>query len=153
MSDVHAKITSLGYTLPDLPTATGNYQPWIIDGGVFKTSGQLSRDGDTVLTGPVPSKATADEARHAATVSILRCLCLLDQGSDGFKMLDRIISLRGYIAADPGFTDQSKVLDAVLDLLVDIFGDSGRHIRSAIGVASLPANGLVELELEARLRE
>lgn len=151
--DITARITDTGHDLPDMPAANGNYDTWTVDAGLFRTSGQVSRLGTSIIEGPVPSHADLSQSRHAAEIAVMRCLALLKEASDGFRTFDRIVSLRGFISSNQGFADQSKVLDAASDLLVAVFGDQGRHIRSALGVASLPGNGLIELELEARLSE
>lgn len=152
-SIIESRLATVGLALPPLPAAQGDYLPWQLDGGLFVTSGQLSRDGDRVITGPAAGPADLPRAAEAARIALLRCLALyrqaLDQGA-GFR---RVVSLRGFVASTPAFTAQTAVLDAASGLLVTVFGDAGRHVRSAIGVASLPSNGLVELELVIRCRD
>lgn len=150
MDSIKTRLMDLGYELPPAPGVNGNYRPWTIDGGLFVTSGQLSRDGSRVITGPIGGEADLPRAQEAARVALLRCLALFSGAQDQGARIENVVSLRGYVACTPDFGGQSKVLDAASDLLVDVFGDKGRHIRSALGVASLPANGLVELELSIR---
>lgn len=150
MESIAQKLRSLGYTLPPTPAPSGNYRAWIIDNGLFVTSGQLSRDLDRVITGPISDDVDLPQAEAAARVALLRCLALFDEAQSQGAKLKNVVSLRGFIACLPGFHGHSKVLDVASGMLLDVFGERGRHVRSAIGVSSLPANGLVELELSIR---
>ncbi len=152
MGSIAEKLKMLGYELPPPPAANGNYRPWTIDNGLFMTSGQLSRDGDRVIRGLVRGEAELPQAEAAARVALLRCLSSFTEAQNQGARLKNVVSLRGFVACSADFGGQSKVLDAASNLLVDLFGEQGRHVRSALGVASLPANGLVELELSIRCR-
>lgn len=150
MDLIETKLMKLAYELPPPPAANGNYQPWALDEGLFVTSGQLSRDGSRVITGPIRDDADLPRAQEAARVALLRCLALFSEAQNSGARMQNVVSLRGFVACTPEFGGHSKVLDAASDLLVELFGDQGRHVRSALGIASLPANGLVELELSIR---
>lgn len=153
MDLIETRLMELGHELPPAPAANGNYLPWTMDDGLFVTSGQLSRDGARVIAGPIGGEADLPRAQEAARVALLRCLALFREAQNRGARVERVVTLRGYVACAPDFGGQSKVLDAASDLLVDVFGDKGHHVRSALGVASLPANGLVELELAIRCRQ
>lgn len=150
MDSIAKRLRELGYELPPPPTANGNYRLWTMDNGLFVTSGQVSRDGDRVITGVVGADADVLRAQGATRVALLRCLALFTEAESHGARMQSVVSLRGFIACAPHFADQSKVLDAASNLLVDVFGTQGQHVRSAVGVSSLPANGLVELELSIR---
>lgn len=147
---IRARLRELGRELPPPPGANGSYRPWMVDADLLVTSGQVSRDGDRVIEGPVRGADDLPRAREAAQVAILRCLAALAEATDHGVRVRNVVSLRGFIACVEGFGGQPKILDAASDLLVEVLGDRGEHVRSAIGVSSLPSNGLVELELTVR---
>lgn len=147
---IRARLQELGHELPPPPGASGNYRPWMIDGDLLLTSGQVSRDGDRVIEGPARGADDLPRACEAAQIAALRCLAALSEAMDQGIRFRNVVSLRGFIACVEGFGGQAKILDAASDLLVEVLGDRGEHVRSAIGVSSLPSNGLVELELTAR---
>jgi len=149
-TQLKARLSDLGLELPPSPAAGGNYKPWTIDAGLFMTSGQVSRDGRQVIEGPVRDASDLPRARDAARVAMLRCLSALSEATAHGMRVQNAVSLRGFIACVEGFGDQPKVLDAASDLLVEVLGDRGEHVRSAIGVSSIPSNGLLELELTVR---
>lgn len=150
---IEFRLTELGIELPKSPSANGNYETWVLDQGIFATSGQLSRVGENVIEGQLNQGDNLDEARHAARVCILRCLSVAQRALGSLDRIERIITIRGFISASPNFTEHSAVLDGASDLLIEIFGDRGPHIRTSVGVASLPAGGLVEIELTARVAQ
>jgi enamine deaminase RidA (YjgF/YER057c/UK114 family) len=124
----------------------------VVHDGIARTSGQLPRiDGRLTCTGVVGDTVTVDEAREAAAVCALNALSVLRAELGSLDRIDRILSVTGYVASAPGFEEQPAVVDGASRVLVDVFGDRGRHTRSAVGVAALPRGGAVEIEVIAAI--
>ena len=143
-----AKLAQLGIVLPEPPAPRGQYVPAVVHDNVVYISGQLSRVGDYTLTGPVTSATSQHDIERAARVCVLRALSALDQAV-GLERVSRILFLRGFVYAEPGFQEFSRELDEASKVLVEIFGEQGVHARSVAGVAGLPSNGMMEIELTA----
>jgi enamine deaminase RidA (YjgF/YER057c/UK114 family) len=125
-----------------------------VHNGVARTSGTLPRiNGELTCIGVVGDTVSVDDAYEAAAVCALNALCLLRDELGSLDRVERILSVTGYVASAPGFDQQPAVIDGASKILVDVFGDAGRHARSAIGVAALPRGGAVEIELTAAVRE
>ena len=144
---VEARLAELGLTLPDAPAPAGNYVPYVVAGDMVYISGQVSIDTNGLMTGKVGSDVTTEQAivaaRHCALALIaqLRVAC-----SGDLSKLARVVKLTGFVNATPDFTDHPKVINGASDLMVDVFGDKGRHARAAVGAGSLPFNVQVEIE-------
>lgn len=143
-----AKLAQLGIVLPEPPTPRGEYVPVVVHGGVAYVSGQLSRIGNHTIAGPVTSATSQHDIARAARACVLRALSALDQAV-GLEQISRFLFLRGFVYAEPGFEDFSRVLDEASKVLVEIFGEQGLHARSVAGVAGLPNSGMLEIELTA----
>lgn len=141
-------------TLPPAPKPRGNYWPALVHQGIVHVSGQVSRDdAETTLSGCVAPGDDLSRARAAARWAMLRCLSVLAAQVGGLDRVEQVLTVRGYVRSTPDFDDHTKVLDAASDVLVEALGAArGRHARAAVGVASLPSGGLVEIELSAALR-
>lgn len=125
----------------------------VVHDGIARTSGQLPRiDGQLTCIGVVGDTVTVDDAREAAAVCALNALAVLEAELGSLDRIERILSVIGYVASAPGFAEQPIVIDGASKILVDVFGDRGRHTRSAVGVAALPRGGAVEIELTAAIR-
>ena len=144
---VEARLAELGLTLPDAPAPAANYVPYVVAGDMVYISGQVSIDTNGLMTGKVGSDVTTEQAivaaRHCALALIaqLRVAC-----SGDLSKLARVVKLTGFVNATPDFTDHPKVINGASDLMVDVFGDKGRHARAAVGAGSLPFNVQVEIE-------
>lgn len=147
------RLAQLGMTLPPAPSPRGAYTGVVIHHDIAYVSGQVSRIGEQVIAGPVDHTTPPDIIRHAARTCVLRALSALAATLPPTTRIERILFLRGFINAVPGFANHSQVMDEASSLLHDIFGEAGRHARSAIGVASLPGGGLLEIELTASLTQ
>ena len=148
-----AKLAELGLKLPEVATPVGSYVPAIVSGNLVLTSGQIPlTDGALACTGKVGDGVTLAEAQQAAEMCALNALAAAASAAGGIDNLRRIVRLCVFVASAPSFTDQPKVANAASDLLASIFGDAGKHARSAVGVASLPLDVPVELELVAQVR-
>jgi len=147
------KLQSLGLTLPPVAVPVGSYVPALLCGTQVLTSGQLPvRDGKLAYAGKVPTDTSVEDAQEAARVAVLNGLAAIAETVGGIERIERIIRLCVYVNSAPGFTEQPKVANGASDLLADIFGDQGKHARSAVGVAELPLNACLELELLAEIR-
>ena len=148
-----AKLAELGLKLPEVSAPVGSYVPATMSGNLVLTSGQIPlADGTLACTGKVGDGVTLEEAQKAAEVCALNALAAAASAAGGIDNLQRIVRLCVFVASAPSFTDQPKVANAASDLLASIFGDAGKHARSAVGVASLPLDVPVELELVAQVR-
>lgn len=146
-STIDARLTAMGITLPDAPAPAANYVPYVRSGAMVYVSGQISKDGDALIRGrlgddlDVAAGARAARACGLALLAQLRAAC----GGDLGRVV-RVVKLTGFVNSTADFTDQPKVVNGCSDLLVEIFGDAGRHARSAVSAASLPFGVAVEIE-------
>lgn len=155
MSDrIDARLVELGLVLP------GPYPPHdpldavIVHGGRARTSGQLPRDheGNLVHPGVLGDGLDVDDGAEAARWCALNALSVLREELGTLDRIERVLTVLGFVASAPGFVQQPAVVDGASRLLADVFGDAGRHSRSAIGVAALPRGGAVEIEVEVAFR-
>jgi enamine deaminase RidA (YjgF/YER057c/UK114 family) len=147
------RLTELGITLPEPTYPHPPLDAVAIWGDVAWVSGQLPRlDGQVTCLGTVGADVTVDEAVEAARVSALNALAILRaELPGGLGDIARVLSVTGYVACVPGFSEQPKVIDGFSKVLYDVFGDAGRHTRCALGVAALPRGSAVEVELTVAL--
>ncbi|HEY5171330.1 MAG TPA: RidA family protein [Acidimicrobiia bacterium] len=153
MSTSEERLRALGLVLP------GPYPPHdpldaiVVHGGRARTSGQLPRDheGRLVHPGVLGADLSVEEGAEAARWCALNALSVLRAGLGSLDRIVRVLTLLGFVACAPGFAQQPAVVDGASKLLRDVFGDAGRHSRSAIGVAALPRGGAVEIEVEVAL--
>jgi len=142
------KLRDLGLELPPAPKPVGAYVPAVRTGNLVFVSGQLPiRGGELVARGHVSGEVPVELAQACARQACLNALAVLAAEIGGLEKVTRIVRLTGHISSDRGFTDQAKVLNAASDLLVQVFGDVGRHSSAAIGAADLPLGAPVELEM------
>lgn len=140
---IEARLAELGLTLPDPPSAVANYAPWRTSGNLVSISGQISAG----VTGKVPDEVSPEQAYEGARISALSLLAQLKSACNGD--LDRVtgvIRLGGFVNCASGFADIPKVINGASDLMVEVFGDAGRHSRAAVGCACLPLNAAVEVD-------
>ncbi|HXK86030.1 MAG: RidA family protein [Phycisphaerae bacterium] len=146
-------LAKLGLTLPPAPPPVGAYLPALKVGELVFTSGQLPmREGRLVAVGKVSDAASMDQALEGARVAALNALAQVAAVTGGLDRVVRIVRVGVFVNSGPGFTDQAKVANAASELLVGVFGDAGRHVRTAVGVNELPLNAAVEVELIAQIR-
>jgi enamine deaminase RidA (YjgF/YER057c/UK114 family) len=140
------RLAMLGLELPEVVAAVASYIPAVRTGNTVYTSGQLPlRNGALATTGKVGAQVPADEAADLAVACVLNALAAA--GTHGDLDTARILKVVGFVASAPGFNGQPFVINAVSNLLVQVFGDDGQHARSAVGVAELPLDAPVEVEL------
>ena len=146
-SKIDDRLKELGLSLPDSPAPLANYVPFIVSGGVVYVSGQVSRDDNGPITGKLGGGVSVEAGAAAARRSALALIAQLKAAcGDDLDRLKRVVKLTGFVNSAPDFTDQSKVINGASDLMVEVFGDRGRHARSAVGVAALPLGVAVEVE-------
>lgn len=143
-----AKLKALNIELPMAPKPVANYVPVVRAGDLLFLSGVLpSRDGQLILTGKLGQGITIEQGVEAAKVAALNALAIVRGEVGSLDKVKRIVKMVGHIASAPGFTDQPQVLNGASDLLVQIFGETGKHARVAVGAAELPRQAPVEIEL------
>ncbi len=142
------RLAELGLTLPPVAVPLAAYIPAIASAGQVLTSGQLPTvQGALVATGKVGADVTVEQATQAARVAVLNALAAAASEVGGIDNIRRVVRMVVYVAGTPDFTAQPQVANGASELLGEIFGPLGRHVRSAVGVASLPLDAPVELEL------
>ena len=150
---LEATLKTMGYELPAAAAPSFQYVPVAVHNGVAYVSGQMPKvDGEVRIFGKVGAEVTLEQAQDAARICILQGLACLVDAIGGSDRIERILKINGYIASAPGFNEQPKVLDAASYLLVEALGDVGRHARAAVGVAELPRNAPVEIEMTVAVK-
>ena len=149
MDSVENKLDKLGLSLPDSPSPVANYVPVVNTAvGFVYTSGQIPKRSDgSLITGKLGENLTVDDGYEAAKLTTLSLLSSLKQEIGNLERIKRIVKLLCMVNCTPDFDQQPHVANGSSDLLVELFGEKGRHARSAVGVVSLPMNVCVEIEL------
>lgn len=144
---VTQRLAELGVTLPPVATPLAAYVPAVRTGNLVYTSGQLPLEGgEPTHSGKVGAEVTPEEAKAAARTCALNALAAVD-ALVGIDSVVRVVKVVGFVASAPGFTGQPGVVNGASQFLGEVFGDAGSHARSAVGVASLPLDAPVEVEL------
>jgi enamine deaminase RidA (YjgF/YER057c/UK114 family) len=142
------RLADLGLSVPAVATPVAAYIPAVRSGGHVFTSGQLPmRDGQLMLTGKVGGEVSQDEAVECARQCALNALAAIRAEVGELSLIVRIVKVVVFVASTPDFTAQPQVANGVSELLGEVFGDAGRHARSAVGVGVLPLDAPVEVEL------
>ncbi len=142
------RLTALGLSLPAAPKPVANYVPAVLAGELLFLSGVLpSRDGQVQFVGKVGRDLTVEQGSEAARMAILNALAIVRAELGTLDRVRRIVRLTGHVASASGFEQQPAVMNGASDVLVQVFGESGRHTRIAVGAAELPRNAAVELDL------
>jgi enamine deaminase RidA (YjgF/YER057c/UK114 family) len=148
------RLLALGLALPPVVTPLAAYVPAVRSGSLIFTAGQLPMvEGQLVSAGKVGAEVGAAEAAALARTCALNALAAAADAAGGLSLIRRIVKLTGYVASAPDFTGQPQVVNGASELLLEIFGDAGRHARSAVGMAVLPLNAPVEIELIVEVRD
>jgi len=151
MTSPSARLRELGITLPSVAAPAGSYVPARRVGSLVFTAGQIPFvDGAPAATGKVGTDVTPEQAADLARICALNGLAAVD-ALVGIDAVAGVIKVVGFVASAPGFTGQPGVLNGASDLLAQVFGEAGRHARSAVGVAELPLGVPVEVELTVEL--
>jgi enamine deaminase RidA (YjgF/YER057c/UK114 family) len=145
-----SRLRELGYDLPEVPQPAGSYVPAVRVGDLIFTAGQLPFQGGSLLhPGKVGDAVSVEEAQDAARLCALNALAAVAAEVGGLVKITQIVKVTGYVASADGFTRQPEVLNGASDFLGEVFGEAGKHARSAVGVAELPLNAPVEVEIVA----
>ncbi|MEX0703647.1 MAG: RidA family protein [Planctomycetales bacterium] len=151
-SRVERKLQQLGHPLPAAPEAVGAYVPVLRTGNLVVTSGQLPTVGkEVVFRGRVGEQLHVDDGVNAARIAALNALAQIKAAVGDLDAVRRIVRVEGYVNSAPGFDGHSHVVNGASQLLVDAFGEAGRHTRVALGMASLPLNAAVEIVVWAEV--
>lgn len=147
-----ARLAALGLTLPPVVPPLAAYVPAVRTGAYVYTAGQLPLvAGKLLQTGKVGAEVSVEEAAALARTCALNALAAVASVTGGLASVTRVVKVVGYVASDPGFTGQAQVVNGASELLLEVFGEAGRHARSAVGMAVLPLDAPVEIELIAEV--
>jgi enamine deaminase RidA (YjgF/YER057c/UK114 family) len=145
---IEQKLASLGISLPTPASPIANYVPFVRSGNMLVVSGQLcfGADGKLAAKGQLGGGVSIEDGQKAARACAVNLLAQLKVALGDLDKVGRVVRLGGFINSAVGFTDGPKVMNGASDLMVEVFGDKGRHARSTVGVAALPADSAVEVE-------
>ncbi len=148
MTSVDQRLTSLNITLPPSLQAVANYVPYVIVENIVIISGQLPmKDGEMAFKGKVGQDLPLEDGQAAARQCAINILAQVKAACEGdLSRVKRCVRLGGFVNCGPDFTDQPKVINGASDLMVEVFGEAGRHARAAVGVNALPLGAAVEVE-------
>jgi len=149
---VEARLAELGLTLPDVVPPLAAYQPAVRSGAYVFTAGQLPLvDGKLTSTGKVGAEVTPEDAYGLARICALNALAAVKSVTGDLDRIARVVKVVGFVASAPDFTGQPAVVNGASELLGEVLGDKGVHARSAVGVAVLPLDAPVEVEIQVEL--
>lgn len=144
---IETRLTELGIVLPQAPSPAANYVPWATSGKLVFIAGQIPFvEGQLRFAGRLGTDFGIEEGRQAARICGLNMLAQLHAATADLDRIVRCVRLGGFVACTPEFTDHPKVINGASDLMVEVFGDAGRHARAAVGCPSLPLGAAVEVE-------
>jgi enamine deaminase RidA (YjgF/YER057c/UK114 family) len=147
---IQDRLGQLNITLPTPPNPAGSYIPVVITGNLAFVSGQIPmQNGKVLYTGKVPTEKSIDEAREAAKLCGINILAQLQANLGSLDRITKIVRVSGFVNCTQEFSEHPKIINAASDMFYDIFGEKGKHSRIAVGVASLPLNSTVEIDMVA----
>lgn len=146
MSTIANRLAELGINLPTPVAPIANYVPFVRTGNQLVVSGQISLAPEGLLAGKLGGGVSIEDGQKAARQAAINVLAQIQAATGDLDKVTRIVRLGGFINCTPDFVDAPKVMNGASDLMVEVFGDKGRHARSTIGVAALPVNAAVEVE-------
>ena len=145
---IDERLKELSIEIPIPPSPAGSYIPIVTTGNLAFVSGQIPmKEGKVVFEGKVPETQSVDSAREAAKICIINGLAQLKANLGSLDKITKFVRISGFVNSSPNFAEQPKVINAASDLLVEVFGDMAKHSRIAVGVASLPLNSTVEIDM------
>ena len=153
MSQVEARLTAMGITLPPAAAPVANYVPFVRAGDLVHISGQVSNDATGGVRGVVGEEVDSETARRAAQLCAINLVAQMKAACEGdLSRIIRVVKLNGFVQAGAGFFEIPQVVNGASDLMVEAFGEAGRHARSAVGVYRLPLNFSVEVDAVVQIR-
>ncbi|MBB1246711.1 MULTISPECIES: RidA family protein [Streptomyces] len=154
MSAVEARLAELGLKLPEVATPLASYVPAVVSGSYVYTAGQLPLvDGQLPVTGKVGSEVSPERAKELAATCALNALAAVKSVVGDLDRIRRVVKVVGFVASAPHFTGQPAVINGASELLGEVLGEKGVHARSAVGVAVLPIDAPVEVEIQVELAD
>ena len=145
---IEKRLAELEIILPEAPRPVAAYLPAVISGNLLFVSGQLCLvNGELLYKGKLGKEVSLEQGYAAARTAAINSLAIIKEELGSLDKVTRVVKVTGYVASDPDFYDQPKVINGASDILVEVFGDLGRHARAAVGVNSLPLNTPVEIEI------
>ena len=141
------KLNSLGHSLPAVPVPVAAYLNCVRSGNLLFLSGGLPIDGERKIIGKVPTDVSIEQAQEGARMIALNRLAVIREEVGSLDKVKQIVALNGFVKSEPDFYGHPQVINGASELLVEIFGDKGRHSRTALGAAALPLNVAVEINL------
>jgi enamine deaminase RidA (YjgF/YER057c/UK114 family) len=151
-AEIEAKLTALGLTLPEAAAPVAAYVPVVIAGGLAHISGQLPFVAGKLVTGRLGEDVTLDAGTEAAQACGLMILAQLKSALGSLSRIERVVKLGAFVSSTPDFTDQPKVANGASELMGNLFGEAGKHARSAVGVPVLPLGAAVEIDAIVAIR-
>ena len=146
-TSISARLAALGLTLPAVPAPLAAYVNCVRSGNLLFLSGGLPIDGENKVIGKVPTEVSIEEAKAGARLIILNRLAVIQDALGSLDKVKQIVSLTGFVNSAPDFYGHPQVINGASELLMEIFGDQGKHSRTALGAAALPLNVAVEINL------
>lgn len=143
---IATRLRDLNITLPDAPAPAANYVPYVQTGNLLFVSGQISSRPDGLIKGRLGADMDVTQGAAAARACGLALLAQANAALGSLDRVARVVKLTGFVASTPDFTDQPEVVNGCSDLMVEVFGDKGRHARAAVSAAALPRGVAVEIE-------
>ncbi|PKR53353.1 RidA family protein [Thalassospira marina] len=144
---IESRLSELGITLPAANAPVANYLPYVRSGNLVNISGQITMEnGELKFVGKLGKDYGVEEGQQAARLCALNLIAQLRAAIGDLDKVTRVVKLNAFVNSDPAFTDQPKVVNGASDTMVEIFGEAGKHARSAVGVASLPLGVAVEID-------
>ena len=147
MGRIDDRLKELGISLPPARAPMANYVPARRVGNLVYTAGQVSGNAEREIKGKVGKELSVEQGREAARICALNCLAALLTVVDSLDSVKQLVKVGAFVNSAPGFEQQPAVANGASDLFVEIFGDAGRHARTAVGIFELPANFAVEVDL------
>lgn len=152
MTDIASRLKELGISLPAAAAPIASYVPAVEHGGSLYISGQLPFEGSEILRGRLGEDRDIEFGQRAARACGIMLLAQMQRALGSLDRVERVVKLGAFVASDPRFTDQPKVANGASDLMEQVFGEAGRHARSAVGVPVLPLGAAVEVDAIVAIR-
>jgi enamine deaminase RidA (YjgF/YER057c/UK114 family) len=150
--NIEARLEALGVVLPEPPREGGNYVSAKSVGQLCFLAGVISTSKDGVIAGVVGGERTVEDGYAAARACALTQLAVLRAALGSLDRVEQIVSVNGYVNAVPGFAESPMVINGFSDLMLEVFGEAGKHVRAAVGVSALPRNALVEVQMTVAVK-
>jgi len=147
IDNIADKIVEMGLTLPEAPAPVGSYVNAVLTGNQLHISGGLPFTAERKITGQVPRDVSIEEAQEAARIIVLNRLAIAKDALGSLDKVTQVVSIAGFVNSAADFYDHPQVINGASDLLVEIFGEAGKHSRVALGVSALPLNAAVEISM------